>query len=130
MPALLDTSVAIHLRDSTAFVGRLVALDERPALSAVSRVELENGVYRDPQWTAVRRATLDEMLARMTTLDFDEAAIDAYRGIVSATGYSRRKTFDRMIAATALAHGLTLITLNGTDFADVPGLALEVWAQP
>ena len=130
MPVLLDTSVAIHLRDSTAFVGSLAALDERPALSAVSRVELENGVYRDPRWTAVRRVTLDEMLARMTTLDFDEAAVAAYRGIVSAIGYSRRKTFDRMIAATALAHGLTLITLDGADFADVPGLALEVWPQP
>lgn len=32
-----------------------------------------------------------------------------------------------MIAATALVHGLVLITLNGRDFTDVPDLDLEVW---
>ena len=130
MPHLLDTSVAIHLRDSSALEDHLAQLDERPALSAVSRVELENGVYRDPRWSAVRRATLDAMLARMETLDFGEEAVAAYRAIVAAVGYSKRKTLDRMIAATALAHGLTLVTLNGRDFADVPGLGLEVWPTP
>jgi predicted nucleic acid-binding protein len=130
VPVLLDTSVVIHLRDSTAFLDRLAALDERPALSAVSRVELENGVDRDPRWSAVRRATLDLILAEMTTLDFDEEAIAAYREILSAVGYSRRKTPDRMIAATALAHRLTLITLNGAGFCDVPDLRLEVWPAP
>jgi len=31
---------------------------------------------------------------------------------LQAAGLSRRKIIDRMIAATALAHGLSLITLN------------------
>lgn len=130
MPFLLDTSVAIHLRDRTGLLGLLSALGERPALSAVSRVELENGVYRDPEWTAVRRGTLDAMLARMATLEFGEAEIEAYRQIISVTGWSRRRTPDRMIAATALVHGMTLVTLNGGDFADVAGLELEVWQVP
>jgi tRNA(fMet)-specific endonuclease VapC len=130
MPFLLDTSVAIHLRDSTGLLGLLDALGERPALSAVSRVELENGVYRDPEWAAVRRGTLDAMLERMATLEFGEEAIAAYRGIVTALGPSRRRTLDRMIAATALVHGLTLVTLNGADVVEVPGLELEVWAVP
>ena len=42
-------------------------------------------------------------------------------------GFSRRKTIDHMIAATALANGLSLITLNAQDFRDVPGLLLEIW---
>jgi predicted nucleic acid-binding protein len=124
---LLDTSVAIHLRDNTGLLGLLGALGEPPALSAVSRVELENGVYRDPQWALMRRATLDVMLARMKTIEFGEEAVAAYREIVAAVGASRRRTLDRMIAATALVHGLTLVTLDGADFADVPGLNLEVW---
>jgi hypothetical protein len=33
----------------------------------------------------------------------------------------------RMIAATALVEGLTLITVNGEDFRDVPGLEFLVW---
>ncbi len=130
MTHLLDTSVAIHLRDNIGLVAQLAELDERPALSVVSRVELENGVYRDPRWSAVRRTTLDAMLTRMQTLDFGEEAIAAYRAIVEAVGYAKRKTLDRMIAATALSHGLTLVTLNGADFADMPGLDLEVWPTP
>lgn len=127
MPFLLDTSVAIHLRDRTDLLGLLGALGERPALSAVSRIELENGVYRDARWVVERRAKLDAMLEGMKTIEFGEEAIAAYREIVAAVGASRRRTLDRMIAATALAHGLTLVTLNGADFADVPGLDLEVW---
>ena len=130
MGFLLDTSVAIDLRDSGRLLGRLAELGERPCLSAISRVELENGVYRDPQWTAVRRATLDVMLAEFATLDFDGPAITAYRQILEAVGYSRRKTLDRMIAATGIVHGMTLVTLNGDDFRDVPGLSLEVWENP
>ena len=63
----------------------------------------------------------------MTTIDFDRHAAHAYRQIVATCGYSRRRILDRMIAATALAHSLTLITLNGSDFSDIPGLQLETW---
>lgn len=34
---------------------------------------------------------------------------------------------DALIAATALEHGLTLLTGNQTHFAKLPGLALEVF---
>ena len=40
---------------------------------------------------------------------------------------NRRKIIDRMIAATAMAADLTLITSNGDDFADIEGLKLEFW---
>jgi len=35
-----------------------------------------------------------------------------------------------MIAAAALVHDLTVITMNGNDFRDVPGLKLEIWPSP
>jgi len=60
-------------------------------------------------------------------LAFDEASGDAYRMIVAAAGYSRRKLLDRMIAAQALVHQATLVTRNPSDFQDVPGLELLVW---
>jgi tRNA(fMet)-specific endonuclease VapC len=127
--ALLDTSVAIHLRDGDMFVDRLEPFGAAN-LSIVSRVELENGVYRDPGWVAARRDALEAMLLGISTLPFDETALGAYRSIVASIGYSRARVLDRMIAATALVHGLTLITINGRDFADVPGLDLEVWSSP
>ncbi len=67
------------------------------------------------------------MLKVLPVLDFDEAAADAYRRIVEAAGYSRRKVVDRMIAAQALAHRATLVTFNADDFRDIPGLSLLDW---
>jgi predicted nucleic acid-binding protein len=128
LPWLLDTSVAILLRDADSEADlRLKALDSVPALSIVSQVELEGGVVARPALAAKRRAAIDILLAALPVLPFDAACVAAYRQIVEAAGFSRRKVIDRMIAATALVHDLSLITLNHRDFADVPGLEFEVW---
>ena len=125
---LLDTSVAVDLRDRKgAALDRIAALNEPLNLAVVSLVELEGGVYATPRFTDMRRARLDEMLASLDVIDFDLRCAARYRQIVAAAGYSRRKVVDRMIAATALAHGLTLATLDAADFRDVPGLRLELW---
>jgi tRNA(fMet)-specific endonuclease VapC len=125
---LLDTNVAIHLRDGDEIVmSQVAALEGAILLSVVSRVELEGGVYRDPAQAGIRRPRLDAMLAALPVLAFDDTAADAYRQIVEAVGYSRRKLLDRMIAAQALVHRATLVTLNASDFRDVPGLELLSW---
>lgn len=131
MAALLDTDVVIHLRDGDSWTrAQARRLDPPFYLSAIGRVELENGVWRDPPMRATRRAALDALLPQFTVLDFDGDAIAAYREILEAAGWSKRKTADRMTAATALAHGLPLVTLNGRDFRDVPGLELVEWLKP
>lgn len=125
---MLDTNVAIHLRDGDADVtARVAALDDAVILSVVSRVELEGGVYRDPAQAAVRRARLDVILSAIPTVAFDDEAAQAYAAIVAGAGYSRRKLLDRMITAQALVHRATLVTMNAGDFGDVPGLALLAW---
>ncbi len=128
MSYLLDTNVAIHLRDGDGdILAKVVALQGAVLLSVVSRVELEGGVYRDAAQAHVRRPRLDAILEVLPVLAFDDAAADAYRTIVEAAGYSRRKLLDRMIAAQALVHRATLVTMNGADFQDVPGLSLLRW---
>ena len=128
MSYLLDTNVAIHLRDGDqAIIDKVVALEGAVLLSVVSRVELEGGVHRDPAQASLRRPRLDAILDVLPVLAFDDAAADAYRTIVEAAGYSRRKLLDRMIAAQALVHRATLVTMNGADFRDVPGLSLLEW---
>lgn len=128
MAYLLDTDVAIHLRDGDpAVTARVAALDGAVLMSVVTRVELEGGVHREPAHAGVRRARLDAMLAAIPALAFDDAAADAYGAIVARAGYSRRKLLDRMIAAQALVHRATLITQNAGDFADIVGLQLDAW---
>jgi predicted nucleic acid-binding protein len=127
-PWLLDTNVLIHLRDGDPEIARRVAaLDGAVLMSIISRVELEGGVYRDPAQAGLRRPRLDAILRLLPILAFDDAAADAYRGIVEAAGYSRRKLLDRMIGAQALVHRATLVTLNPSDFRDIPGLDLLAW---
>jgi tRNA(fMet)-specific endonuclease VapC len=125
---LLDTSVAIHLRDETGGVGDLISeLTSRAFLSAVSRVELEGGVSVVPEQAPLRRAKLDVLLATLDVIDFTDDTAQLYGQIVAQSGFNRRKIIDRMIAATALFHDMTLITTNGADFADIEGLKLMVW---
>ncbi|MFZ5781117.1 MAG: PIN domain-containing protein [Pseudomonadota bacterium] len=128
MAFILDTDVAIHLRDGDRTVtDEVAALDDAVLISVVTRVELEGGVYRDPAYSEMRRARLDVMLSALPTVAFDDAAAAAYGAIVARAGYSRRKLLDRMIAAQALVHRASLVTMNGNDYADVPGLLLVRW---
>jgi predicted nucleic acid-binding protein len=64
VPFLLDTNVAIHLRDGDPVVTQNVAaLKGAVLISVVTRVELKGGVYREPAHARIRRARLDAMLA-------------------------------------------------------------------
>jgi predicted nucleic acid-binding protein len=125
---LLDTSIAIHLRDDTAGIADRLANCTSPAvLSAISRVELEGGVAAIRSLSSLRRAKLDVLLETLEVIDFTNDMAKAYGRIAEQTGFSRRKALDRMIAATALVTGMTLVTTNPGDFADIDGLKLEVW---
>ncbi len=131
MSFLIDTNVVIHLRDGDEGVFHKMAdLDALPAIAMITRIELENGLYRDPELTDLLRPNLAAILHRTDVIDFGNMEFEAYRSILDQVGFSKRKVLDRMIAATALAHDLTLITMNGQDFRDVPGLKLVEWETP
>lgn len=128
MAHLLDTNVAIHLRDGDpAITDKVAALNDAVLMSIVTRVELEGGVYREPIHARFRRARLDAILEAIPTIAFDDEAAEAYGAIVVQAGYSRRKLLDRMIAAQAIVHRASLITMNAGDYADIPELSLVRW---
>jgi tRNA(fMet)-specific endonuclease VapC len=125
---LLDTNVVIDLRDGDPRVmSEIGALDGSLLLSVIGWVELENGVYRDPVNVVARRARVDALLPTFQMLPFGDSSITAYRRIVEALGYSRRKMLDRMIAAQAIVHRATLVTCNADAFREIPGLNLLEW---
>lgn len=128
MAYLLDTNVLIHLRDGDPSVTqKVVGLDDAILMSILSRVELEGGVHATTADASRKRAQLEVLLQSIPTVAFGDLDAEAYGGIVASAGYSRRKAFDRMIAAQALVQNATLVTLNAADFNDVPGLRVLAW---
>lgn len=65
-------------------------------------------------------------LAGVDVAPFDEVAASSYGRLVRQIGM-RRGSFDRLIAAHALALGKTLVTNHVRDFADIPDLRVENW---
>lgn len=118
----------IPLRDGDPrVVARLAGIAVNPCISALTLIELEGGVHAKPDLSAKRRQRLDLILAEFTLIEVDADVASRYGAIVAECGFSRRKIIDRVIAATALVHDLTLITLNVGDFQDIPGLRVESW---
>lgn len=130
MAYLIDTNIAIHARDRTRSVlQKLIEYDGEVLLSALSLAELERGIYRHPEATALRRARLDVLMPSLPVLPFDAAAASAYGRIIAQCGWSKSRDFDRMIAAHAISTGSILVTDNEANFRDVPGLLLENWVS-
>ena len=56
-----------------------------------------------------------------------EAAVYARLQADAVRRGQTRPVVDLCIAATALVHGCTLVTLNTSDFEGIPGLSVERW---
>lgn len=105
LTALIDTSVLIGDRtDGGADV------EDGWAVSTITIGELEAGVLLagDPAVRAARLSRLTAVLRVAPVLDVDQAAATSYGQLRAATG--RAPANDLWIAATALAHDLTLFT--------------------
>ena len=130
MSYLIDTNVAIHLRDrDIPIIRKLAELPAQPAISVITRVELEGGVYRDPAEALLVRGRVEAMLEDFQEIPFTTTEAIAYGRIIELCGFSRPRIVDRMIAATAIVASATLITLNPRDFRDIPGLVIEDWSD-
>jgi predicted nucleic acid-binding protein len=97
--------------------------------SVISLGELTFGVEAclDPAERAVRAAYLRQVESR-PNLDISKHTASAFGVLAAAVkhaGRSPRPRYnDLWIAAQAIEHGYALLTLNASDFADLPGLRL------
>lgn len=126
LQALLDTSVVVDLETISAD-----ALPERMAISAVTMAELSAGpaAATNDAERARRQDRLQRAEALFDPLPFDGEAARAYGRIYAAVvaqgRQPRRRLADLLIAAVALANGLSLVTRNVADFSDL-GELLEI----
>lgn len=117
--ALADTSLFIGLEQN-----RIDSIRRPLTLSMITVGELRLGVLHatDPTARAERLRTLQQALT-LDPIPVDDRVADAWAELRSAIGRSGRRlgVNDSWIAATAIAHGLPLVTQD-RDYDDVPGL--------
>ena len=114
---LLDTSILVdYLRNKPAAVTYVEATAAQQLLSAVVVAELYGGV-RD----GAERAQLDALVASYSVLPVTESiAVEAgllWRQYRPSHGVGLA---DALLAATALVHNATLVTLNSKHFPMLP----------
>ena len=111
-------------------------LPDEPLITAVTLAELSVGplVASDDVERAARQARLQQAEADFDPLPFDAEAARAFGRVAASLRHAGRKvqarTYDAMIAATAIANRLPLYTVNPTDFEGIPDLVLEGVAHP
>lgn len=120
---LLDTNICIYvLRDADGPAARRLGTCA-PGEAAASTVTLTEILRALPAGDGRERRQVDALFRLLGLLPFDEAAAR----ICAAIPF-KRGTYDRLIAAQALACDLVLVTNNERDFSDVSGLRIENWA--
>lgn len=122
MRYLLDTNiiVALTINEDEGVVRRAAECDAGEMVtSSIALAEVALGTERG-QPPAIEQ--LQAFIEEVPVLDFDYNAALAYAQLPF-----KRGSFDRLIAAHALSHQLTVVTKNEKDFADLPGLKVENW---
>jgi toxin FitB len=101
-------------------------------LSVISIGEIERGIERqratDPSFAGALATWLDRVLALYgeRILAFDLRTARRWGALSAALG---NDSADLMIAATALEHGLTVVTRNASDFAPTRVAVLDPFSR-
>jgi predicted nucleic acid-binding protein len=120
----LDTSVVIARADAVPS-----SLPDEAAISIVTLAELHYGVLvaKDEEVRQYRLRRLGVIEATFQPISIDAAVARAFATVSNAVRLAGRqprgrRTMDLWIAATALAHGLSVYTHNPDDFVGLENL--------
>jgi tRNA(fMet)-specific endonuclease VapC len=134
---LLDTdTISLQERGHGQVISRVRA--HAPELLAVSVVTVEEalrgrlarlGRQLPPEKLAAVYANFERSVVFFRSVNLVPFDVDCARKAHELRALRIRiGTLDLRIAATALVHGLTVVTRNRADFGRVPGLAIEDWS--
>lgn len=133
---LLDSNVCIaYMRQSDpALVQKVQNADPKDIrLCSVVLGELYYGAFHGlAAHQAPSLALIAQLRRTYSSISFDDSSAEVYgriRADLAAKGLLIGP-YDLMIAAIALAHGLTLVTHNTAEFSRIAGLPLEDWQTP
>ncbi len=120
---LLDTGIVVrHLRGNRRIVALLLGLGrtDRLGITAVTRLEIHVGMHEEERYAT------QKLLSRFVTYDLTGEVADRAGDFmrISRSGGQIVSIPDAIIAATAVQHKLTLVTLNQKEFAAFSGLSL------
>lgn len=138
MTYLLDTNVVSELRKPKVTAHPAVcawAAAQRTSelwLSAITIMELEIGVARLERRDRRQGTALRRWLERDLLPAFADRVLPVDVSIARRAGSLHvpdpRPDRDTLIAATAIAHGLTVVTRNVSDFVDLGVPLIDPWA--
>lgn len=129
---VLDTNTVILLPRLTD----AAALPQEPLITAITLAEMSVGplVTTHDRERAARQAQLQQAEADFDPLPFDAAAARAFGQVAASLRRSGRKagarSYDAMIAATALSQALPVYTSNVSDFEGIEGLVVVAVPHP
>ena len=133
MGILIDSSILIaHGRGRLDIAAHLDGReDEEFFVSVVTASELLHGVHRaqDGGVRARRSAFVEALLERFPLLGVELSTARTHARLwadLVAAGTPVGPN-DLWLAATAVTHGLALVTVNLREFRRVPGLSVEAW---
>ena len=133
MALLIDTNILVHLERSGASCDALLDRfgQQEMAISAITASELLHGVHRaeGEMRRARRRRFVEAILSVLPTLSFtlEVARVHSYLWADLKKSGAMIKAHDLLIAATALAHDLTLVTGDRRHFDRIELLRLARW---
>lgn len=131
MRYLLDTcAVSDFAKGNANVVSRLKATSPAQiAVSMITRMEIEYGFALNPERAKRLAGVLDVFFDVVAVLPFenDDARATAALRAALATRGTPIGAYDALVAGTALARGLIVVTSNTGEFSRVGGLILEDW---
>ena len=124
---LIDTNTIIKFMSHDPNLRWRMGHDFRCFLSFISVGELYAGVHQSAR-RLFNAGEVQRLCSEVPVISWDMEIADAY-GRIHASLRRKGKPIpenDIWIAATAVRHGMTLVTLN-KDFQVVEGLPVEIW---